>query len=371
MVYYFTDRILKESSGEYYHTIGIIIALINKGVNVTVILDESNYSFFEDEVFKNGKIKFVYVNTSSNNLFRVIKLYTFAIRFLMRKSKTGDIIYTRDTIYTVLLSLLPLYIRRMLVTEINGVARFETNYRIYKYLYYIFDIIKIKYVWNLSLFNLCVSEGIKEFYNTCSNTVSNLYVIHNGLNSQVINARSSEDSVRKRSMVLVANFTNWQRVDRLCQILDSNRFSVFDMGITVDLYGSGPMKENWEEIVRNTKLGAVVSFKGKLEQSAMADTLTLYTFGLVLDDRYFNGQPLFSPLKYYEYSAFGLNTLYLSEFGHLDLPNCYPISEENFIEDVLVLNRSIPVKENGIRTWDDVIMDVEVILKEKLGKLPW
>lgn len=358
MLFYCTDRILREGSGELYHTIGVISSFINRGEDVTVLIDKANKHIFVDNWDRRKNVKFIFVDSgsSSKGVLRALKFYYFVNKFLSSNFKGIDLVYTRDTVYTFLLSTLPNRIKRRVVTEINGVARIEANSFFKSAVYNILDRIKSRFVWKQALINLCVADGIKNFYSEHLSSDIRFHVIHNGLNGKFYSTVQPKILKSTISMIFVANFTSWQRLDELCNIVLSNRSYFTKNDIRIDLYGSGPALDLWVSLVGSSDLSSIIQFKGVLKQSDMADVFPRYNFGLILDDRYYNELPLFSPLKYYEYLAYRLPTLYINKFGKLTLDGCYGINPENVIDVLEGFLKSTPcLNAPAVRTWDNVV----------------
>jgi glycosyltransferase involved in cell wall biosynthesis len=261
-----------------------------------------------------------------------------------------------------MLSILPRVIKRALVMEINGVAVLESQSRLQKIIYSLLDSLKVKWLWHQNCFNLCVSEGVKFFYQNKYQYLNNLVVIHNGLNKSIMD--SSEVSIKKSDdqiIVFVGNFTSWQRFDLLLKALEHNLYYLRKKRFLVHLYGAGPCFEELASSIISLDLSDIVILKGILSQSEIPEVLSGACLGLILDDRYINRIPLFSPLKYYEYNAFNLTTLYLNQFGDLNLHNCVPFDVGDFGDVLVSLEDRLSVSgvfEESPRTWDNVVEDI-------------
>jgi|TARA_Y100000296_G_scaffold86871_1_gene128355 glycosyltransferase involved in cell wall biosynthesis len=353
-VLYINDVIFASGSGEVTHTVGILNALERAGVSITYLTFQCNKEILLNYGLSSN-IHVLYKRGSfGGRLGRII--YFLKLTFI--STRNFDYIYVRDSVFTFLL--LPFVLLRTnnkLVIEYNGVREFEIKSLFLKVSNYLFSKLS-RVVANRAHKNVAVASGI-EFYLSDHRRIKNTTTINNGSNlSQDCQFSTQEVSTLAKVIVFVGNVATWQNFDLLIKLATENSKFLMDHNVVFHIYGDGVDLVRLQQAVVDNKVEDIVVFKGKIANHKLPSILSSCNAGLLIDKRFLNGLPLFSPLKLFEYNMFDVPSIHISdsEVQALQESGYYIIGEDNFTEIINIFSRQHKLSAFS-RRWDDVAQD--------------
>ncbi len=353
-ILYINDVTFTSGSGEITHTVGILNALDRAGVNVTYLTFERNRKILL-EYGLSTNINVVYSrNFGGAKLSRIF----YFLNLLFRPTSGFDYIYARDSIFTFLLYPLILFKHKVrLVLEYNGVREYELKSFFSKFVNSVISRFS-RLVANRAHLNVAVATGIENYFHKYQN-IHKVITINNGSNlSRGFEYVKQDISDLPKIIVFVGNISVWQDFDLLIRLASNNRRFLADNNFAFHLYGDGIELPRLKRVIGDLKLEDIISFKGKIANHMLPSILSSCRAGLLIDKRFIDGFPLFSPLKMYEYNLFDLPSIHITDkkVESLQAHGYYLIDGDNFGDLLGILSKEHHLASSS-RSWDDVAKD--------------
>ena len=353
-ILYINDVTFTSGSGEITHTVGVLNALDRLGFEITYLTFENNKKILLEYGLSTNINVLYSVSFGGSKLSRIL----YFLILLFRPTSSFDYIYARDSIFTFLLYPLILFRNNVrLVLEYNGVREYELKSVFFKKINYLISSFS-RLVANRAHANVAVATGIENYIRKYQN-IHNVITINNGSNlSRDCDYVRQDISDLPKVIVFVGNISVWQNFDLLISLVLSNRDFLADNSLVFHLYGDGVELPRLKQVVVDLKLEDIIIFKGKIANHLLPAVLSSCRAGLLIDKRYLDGFPLFSPLKMYEYNLFDLPSVFISDekFEPLQAHGYYLINGDNFGNLINILSKEHQLASSS-RSWDDVAKD--------------
>lgn len=277
---------------------------------------------------------FIFDFLPNANTKRGSKLILFIVSVYLMARNRYDVYYIRYGLWTLPLILFPVQI----VYEINGQPSNETKNYFMQRLHRIAEALlwcaaKVRY---RSVSFILVTDSLTKLI-----PIENVRykVINNGTDLQ----RGFQKSISVEPKIyFIGNLTGWQNIEGFLYIAEELR--LIDR---LCFIGTGGSYERLRSKYPNV-------FIGNLEQESIPENIESGGFGLILDSRFDqHGQPLFSPMKMYEYISLGLEPLIFNVEGHWGLRH---FNSATSLKEILSTDSR---QDFQTRTWEQVYSEVE------------
>lgn len=351
-IIYVNDVVFSRSSGELTHTVGILNSLSRKGLNVDFVTREENLDLLQ-EMRLNTDINII---VAKGGRGKMIKKLSYYIKVASYFRKEYDYFYVRESFYSFLLLPLSLVLPRKIIFEFNGLRSSEVNKVLHKFIIRNFSLIN-RFIAKRAKCNISVASGIEKYLRTAWG-LDNVVTINNGTeivsNYKCIEERTS----RAKKLVFIGNLAKWQNFDFLIGLVLKNIDYFMFHKIVFDIYGLGSEFDRLKILVDNLDLSSTVRFKGVLKKTIIPEVLSCSSGGLLVDTRFFENKPLFSPLKMYEYNCFNKPTIFFTPktLKPFQKYGFFIINESNICSLHLILDEEFQL-DQLCRSWDDVADD--------------
>ncbi|MGF7120189.1 glycosyltransferase [Rhodococcus sp. BE178] len=129
-------------------------------------------------------------------------------------------------------------------------------------------------------------------------------VVPNGVDERLLDYQRSESACRV--IGFVGSVVKWQNLDQL--ILSVARVANgASEPVRLEIIGDGAELGNLKQLVKDEGLSELVSFHGRMPQSAAFEVMTAWDVGIAGHQKSSSQSMYHSPLKLYEYAALGLS----------------------------------------------------------------
>lgn len=355
---YLNDVVFSGSSGELTHTVGLLNALVKRNHEVTYITFDVNSDILS-EYNISEKVKVNFIKYSKFKLLS--KSYYYFYFYKIFWSLKVDYIYVRETFFSLFLYPFVFFnSNNKILFEFNGIRVTEESNNLKKTLINLTDKLNSS-MYKRVFKNVSVSKGIelllKDRY-----SLENTVTINNGTDLSICKFKTKENN--NNNLVFIGNLSSWQNFELLLNIVYENKEELSKMNFYVDIFGDGKEKGKIINLINSLNLNDIVFLRGKIKKENIPEVLINSSLGLLIDKRFYKGHYLFSPLKYYEYSAIGLKSILLNDnmIINEDLEGVYISNKENFIEKIL--EATVDKAKLVPRTWPMVVSELELILNE-------
>ncbi|MBR9789255.1 MAG: glycosyltransferase [Vibrionaceae bacterium] len=360
-----TDIIFGKSSGEVYHVLGVLNSWAsNSEVKVSFYTHECNIALLKN-LGIDSKVNLIpfYSSIMKKGLFKKIG-YFFSLRNYLKKHDF-DVLYLRSTFWSKFYSFI--HDSNVFYTiEYNGLLEKE----MVGWKQYLIPFAKflMKKEHSTSNLNIVVAGGIAHYYKL-HDFLDNWNVIHNGMNANDLDIIEALGEVnRNNDFIFVGNLAKWQNFDNLISFWLNNNTSLSARGVKLHIVGGGSQRDMLAKLIKENDLENSVVLHGPLYGEEMYSLLRSCQFGLILDERLYEGKLLFSPLKHFQYQACGLRTLYLSDSERID-PEGLDISIVKSSDKVNLEKLSYNNKfDSEVRTWNVVSAQLVKLIKAKVDR---
>lgn len=353
-ILYINDVKFTSGSGEVTHTVGILNALSRSGVSITY----PTFQFNKEILSEYGLSRDINVIYTRNFFGGKLERIIYFLKLIFNCFDDFDYIYVRDSVFGFLL--LPVVFfkpSKKLVIEYNGIRDFEIKSHFLKIVNNFISKAS-RLIANRALKNVAVASGI-EHYLSEHLGIKNTITINNGsdlLPKQQVSSLACSKNFKV--IVFVGNIATWQNFDLLVKLATENLKLLIEHRIVFHIYGDGVDLTRLKKSVIINGVKDVVIFKGRVSNRKLPSILHSCNAGLLIDKRFLNGRPLFSPLKLFEYNAFDLPSIHItdSDVQALQESGYYVINSYNFADIVDILSHRYELRALS-RHWDDVAED--------------
>lgn len=347
-ILYVNDVLFSGSSGELTHTVGILNALASNEVEITYLTLQENVEILK----RSGLIEKVHLETCLFKGNSKLKRLRYYFRLFVLRKQEFTIIYARESFFSFLLWPIAFSHAKKLVLEYNGLRSVEVNKTIFQLLINVFGYFNKQLAKRIKK-NVAVAAGI-ESYLIKHWGLSNTITINNGSDlTRPKDVLKSQSLLKK--LVFVGNIAYWQNFDYLLCLISKNQDFLRKNHVVFEFYGDGKELSRLVEKIAELKISDLAIFKGVVLKSDLPEVLSGARAGILIDTRFIDGKPLFSPLKMYEYNLFNLPTIFFTEeqYPNLQDHGFFLINGEN-IQDLPFLISEKFMLDSRSRSWDDV-----------------
>jgi len=269
---------------------------------------------------------------------------------IVRVGRKYDCIYIRLSSFHLFSSMVLKAMKLKYFVELNGIAFDDAKHakktKIYSYIVKTTTELMIKN----SLGSIAVSDGIKEFAESCG--AKNVLTIYNGVSSELFNIHKNDNYLK--TVVYVGTFTPWDGHKRLLEFV--HKFP----NIKFLIVGGTDNLETIKQKYKNTKN---LEFLGFVDYSKLYNIYSNADAGIVLYDKGFRNNMKISSLKTLEYIASGLPIF------STNVPGQEFIFENNIgCEATDDLNESF---QHFINNYESYNKQVELFRKNSQEKISW
>lgn len=355
-----TDIAFSAKSGEIAHVVGLLNEL-SRGGGVMFLTFRKNFCILKDAGLS-ARVELIEFESRVGGM--VERLLYFRRLLICARINNISHLYVRHSLFARVLG--STFVRPkpyQLVIEYNGVIEKETGSAL--------RLLAMRLTMGLfrklalrSKVNIAVSSGIQQFYKPM---VGGRWVtVHNGVAPQLIDFFQQRPVRQKKDFIFVGNVTHWQDFQALIDFLKVNRDWISSSGLKVKILGSGPSDKELSSMISRASLEDLVLQLGIVRGEQMYEHLAESQVGLLLDTRTVDGQLLFSPLKYFEYSAAKLDILYVTRQQLEDLPGVLSAAPElrfSGLEEFQASCKQAAIRiQSRERSWSVVCGEIEELL---------
>lgn len=345
-ILYINDVIFSNTSGELTHTVGILNALSNKNIYIDYIVLEENIKILKQEGI-DSRISLIVVKSLGTKRLKRLQYY---LKVNLLSKDKYSFIYLRESFFTFLCIPMSFKYGNKIYLEYNGLRQVEVNNIILKGVINFFGWLNRLQASHIK-FNIAVAKGIEEFLVT-KWFLKNAITINNGSDLK----KDSDIFLLKKKKIIsfIGNLAYWQNFDFLINLIETNRNYLMEHEIVFHIYGNGKEFNRLHMLIDKLKLNNLIQLKGMLLKKEIGGVLSNSSAGILIDTRFLNKKPLFSPLKMYEYNIFNIPTIFFikEDVEPLQKEGFFIINETNFSTIHDILNKQYNLK-SLTRTWDD------------------
>lgn len=360
-ILYASDATLRLGSGEFYHTEGFLRSTGKHAQILYATQSPKPLSEFEDT------LSFQVVAPPWRGARKWQKPLYHLWLILIALSARPDVIYIRYGPFAVISALiLPFFLPNRVFIEMNGLIDVESPFRMIVGLSLIIE--KLFRIHVNRVVFVAVSEGIAQELRRRNAWFPPVYVIENGASEAGDRPSPSVPDGNGSRFVFVGALTRWQDLAYLLRAVKTHANELREADVHVEIVGDGPARSAAE--IDFAGFRDIVSFYGYLPHRRIAEVLGRAAAGLLIDKRLRRSMMLFSPLKYYEYRAFGIPTLFLTpkRFDSSRFPDIVGVDAEGFGH--IATNLSKLPKVQPARNWDQVGDEIWRLIQMKAEDRP-
>lgn len=348
-ILYLNDVHFGVSSGELSHTVGFLNAL-SEYKEINFITHRSNKPILSSRGLSEH-VNLIFIPKVGIKSIEKILYFIVAILFL----KGSDLVYIRESFFGFLSFTFVKF--KPVIYEFNGVRKDEELNVFRKLIISSVDRI-LMFNYRHALKNIAVSKGIAKKLED-QYGLDSVIAIENGTDVKPLMRQTTKQGAIE--IVFIGNLAHWQDLSGLCSLVAAEEQKFREHNVKFSIYGEGTELHVLKTFVKANGIEDIFCLKGFLDKSLIPEILSKSSLGLLVDKRFYKNEFLFSPLKYYEYRACGLPSIFYSNKEIKSSHDfIYFAGDDEFLLTVLELAQ----KETDYmkRTWRTVVREILALL---------